>query len=46
MGNVTDPAQLADAQGYAWFWALLGTVAAVMGVVSFRFDVEAEEAAR
>jgi hypothetical protein len=27
MGDITDPAQLSDAKGFAWFWAFLGGVA-------------------
>ena len=35
LGDITDPVQLSDAKGYAWFWVFLGTVAVVMGVVSY-----------
>ena len=28
LGEIVDPVQLADAKGFAWFWAFLGMVAA------------------
>jgi hypothetical protein len=31
LGKIVDPAQLADARGYAWFWTFLGVVAIVFG---------------
>ena len=34
LGEMTDPAQVADAKGFAWFWAFLGTVAVGLGAVS------------
>ena len=34
MGEMTDAAKIADAKGFAWFWVLLGTLAAAMGAVS------------
>jgi hypothetical protein len=34
IGEIADPAQAADAKGFAWFWAFLGTVAVVLGAVS------------
>jgi hypothetical protein len=34
IGEMTDPVQAADAKGFAWFWAFLGTVAVVLGAVS------------
>ena len=33
LGSITDPAQLADAKGFAWFWAFLGFVAVAFGAV-------------
>lgn len=33
LGSITDPAQLADAKGFAWFWVFLGGVAVVFGAV-------------
>lgn len=34
IGDMTDPVQVADARGFAWFWAFLGTVAAALGAAS------------
>lgn len=34
IGDMTDPAQVSDAQGFAWFWAFLGTIAVALGVAS------------
>jgi hypothetical protein len=34
MGHITDPTQAADARGFAWFWAFLGTVAVALGTLS------------
>jgi len=34
VGEMTDPAQIADARGYAMFWTFLGVVAAAMGALS------------
>jgi len=33
LGEITDPAQLADAKGFAWFWAFLGVIAVIFGGV-------------
>jgi H+/Cl- antiporter ClcA len=33
LGGITDPGQLSDARGFAWFWALLGMIAVVFGAV-------------
>jgi hypothetical protein len=33
-GEMTDPAQIADAKGFAMFWTFLGLVAVAMGAVS------------
>ncbi len=33
LGDIVDPAQQADAKGFSWFWAFLGTVAVVFGGV-------------
>jgi hypothetical protein len=35
MSVITDAAEREASQGYAWFWAFLGTVAAVFGVLSW-----------
>jgi len=34
IGEMTDPVQVADAKGFAGFWAFLGTIAVVLGAVS------------
>jgi hypothetical protein len=34
IGEMTDPAQAADARGFAWFWVFLGSVAVALGAVS------------
>ena len=34
IGEMTDPVQVADAKGFAWFWTFLGAVAVVLGAVS------------
>ena len=34
IGEMTDPAQVADAKGFAWFWVFLGSVAVALGAVS------------
>ncbi|HVK56845.1 MAG TPA: hypothetical protein VM532_17680 [Burkholderiales bacterium] len=34
LGEITDPVRLADAKGFAWFWAFLGVVAVLFGVLS------------
>ena len=31
LGDITDPVQRSDALGFAWFWAFLGSIAAVFG---------------
>jgi len=30
---ITDPEQLADARGFAWFWTFLGAVAVLFGLI-------------
>ena len=35
LGDLTDPAQIADAKGFAWFWTFLATVAIVLGALSW-----------
>jgi hypothetical protein len=34
IGEMTDPAQVADAKGFAGFWAFLGTIGVLLGAVS------------
>ena len=36
LGEITDPVQLADAKGFAWFWVFLAGVAVVFGGLSWR----------
>ena len=33
LGEIKDPTQLADAKGFAWFWAFLGTVGVAFGAL-------------
>lgn len=33
LGDISDPQQLADAKGFAWFWTFLGLVGVVFGAV-------------
>ena len=35
LGDIRDPAQLADAKGFAWFWAFLGAVSAALAAVAW-----------
>jgi hypothetical protein len=35
LGEITDAKQLADARGFAWFWAFLGGVATAFALVSW-----------
>jgi hypothetical protein len=35
MGEITDPKTVADARGFAWFWAFLGAVALTFAIVSW-----------
>lgn len=47
IGEMTDAVQVADSTGFAWFWTFLGTVAAVLGAVSWwilRTQDEGEDA--
>ena len=34
IGEMTDPVQIADARGFAMFWAFLGCVAVIMCAIS------------
>ena len=34
LGDIEDPVKRADGWGFAWFWAFLGLVAVVFGVLS------------
>ncbi|HET7526163.1 MAG TPA: hypothetical protein VFK10_09505 [Burkholderiaceae bacterium] len=33
LGDIADAQQLADAKGFAWFWAFLGAVGVLFGVI-------------
>jgi hypothetical protein len=35
LGDIADPAQAADARGFAWFWTFLAGVAIVCGLLSW-----------
>jgi hypothetical protein len=35
LGGITDPEQLSDARGFAWFWTFLASVAIVFGLLSW-----------
>ncbi len=34
LGDIADGTQKADAKGFAWFWAFLGSVATVFGLLA------------
>ena len=34
LGEITDPDQLADAKGFAWFWTFLASVAIGLGLLA------------
>ena len=34
LGDIADATQKADAKGFAWFWAFLGSVATVFGLLA------------
>jgi hypothetical protein len=33
LGGIVDPVQKSDALGFAWFWAFLGIIAVVFGLI-------------
>ena len=35
LGNLTDPTEIADAKGFAWFWTFLASVAIVLGLAAW-----------
>lgn len=35
LGGITDPTEMADAKGFAWFWAFLGSVASAFGLLAW-----------
>jgi hypothetical protein len=46
LGEVTDAQGLADAKGFAWFWAFLGTIGVVFAAVSWWMAKGQEERRR
>jgi len=43
LDELTDPAQIADAKGFAWFWAFLGCVAIAAGALAWWFAARHDE---
>ena len=37
LGDVADPAQRSDGEGFAWFWTFLGVVATFFGALGWWF---------
>ena len=37
LGDIADPAQRSDGEGFAWFWTFLGAVATFFGALGWRF---------
>jgi len=35
LGDIADPAQAADARGFAWFWTFLASVAIALGLLAW-----------
>ena len=35
LGDLADPATIADAKGFAWFWMFLGGIAIVFGLLAW-----------
>ena len=35
LGEITDPTQVADAKGFAWFWTFLASVALGLGLLAW-----------
>jgi len=35
LGDITDPTQMADARGFAWFWTFLASVAIALGLLAW-----------
>jgi hypothetical protein len=47
LGDIADPAQRADGQGFAWFWTFLGAVAsafALLGLWMLKTNKESNDA--
>jgi hypothetical protein len=43
LGDISDPTQLSDAKGFAWFWTFLGSIAVVCGLFSWRMASKSED---
>ena len=43
LGSLSDPAELADAKGFAWFWTFLGSVATLFGFLAWRMSQRTHE---
>jgi hypothetical protein len=46
LGEITDPQQLVDAKGFAWFWVFLGGVSIAFGLLTWwaaRTQVKGED---
>jgi hypothetical protein len=35
LSEITDPAEMADAKGFAWFWTFLGSIAIAAGLLGW-----------
>jgi hypothetical protein len=35
LSGISDPTELADARGFAWFWTFLGSVASAFGLLAW-----------
>jgi len=35
LGDITDPTEIADARGFAWFWTFLASVAIGLGLLAW-----------
>ena len=35
LSNITDPTEVTDARGFAWFWTFLASVAIVLGLLAW-----------
>ena len=35
LGDMTDPTEMADARGFAWFWTFLASVAIGLGLLAW-----------
>jgi hypothetical protein len=35
LDEIADPAQASDARGFCWFWAFLGSIAVILGLLAW-----------